>query len=61
MIAMIIRVETAANGVIHGMVANNADAARYLIALARDGIKCLRWEIVKGHEDHFYSTGPSRW
>ena len=44
---MVFRVETATNGTIITNVANNAEAVRILLNLHREGIKCIKWEIVE--------------
>lgn len=45
---MIIKVKTATGREILGFVASNVDAVRFLRNLAKEGEKCIRWEIEKG-------------
>lgn len=45
---MIIKVKTATGKIIRGFVASNVDAVRFLRNLAKEGEKCIRWEVEKG-------------
>lgn len=41
-----LHITTASNGIITAIVANSHDAVNLLRALAREGIKCIRWEMM---------------